>query len=122
MPEKKSKGGRPRINIDLKGAEKLASLHCTGEEIAGFFDINYDTLLKIIKREYKMGFSEWYKRYSAKGKVSLRRKQFEVAMSGNATMLVWMGKQVLEQSDKTEEKIDSSAEILKKIIEKLPGA
>ena len=118
----KTKMGRPRIEIDYQSAEKLASLHCTGEEIAAFLGVDYKTLERAIRRDLKLTFGEWYKRHSAKGKVSLRRKQFEVAMSGNATMLVWMGKQVLEQSDKTEEKIDSSAEILKKIIEKLPGA
>ena len=34
------------------------------------------------------------------GKASLRRKQYEVAMGGNCTMLVWLGKQYLGQTDK----------------------
>jgi hypothetical protein len=29
----------------------------------------------------------------------LRRKQIEVAMKGNAVMLIWLGKQILSQSD-----------------------
>jgi hypothetical protein len=31
---------------------------------------------------------------------SVRRKQFELAMAGNPTMLVWLGKQYLGQHDK----------------------
>lgn len=123
MTEKKPKRGRPRINIDLKDAEKLASLHCTGEEIAGFFDINYDTLLKIIKREYKMNFSDWYKRYSANGKISLRRKQYEVALSGNCSMLIWLGKQLLEQREqKTPIEEETTAEDLLRLSDLLRKA
>ena len=36
------------------------------------------------------------------GFVSLRRKQYELAMAGNATMLIFLGKQYLGQSDKRE--------------------
>ena len=32
--------------------------------------------------------------------MSLRRKQYSTAMEGNATMLVWLGKNWLSQSDK----------------------
>ena len=35
-------------------------------------------------------------------KNSLREKQYDVAMSGNVSMLIWLGKQVLGQSDKQE--------------------
>ena len=31
--------------------------------------------------------------------MKLRRKQIEVAMSGNHTMLIWLGKNMLGQSD-----------------------
>ena len=34
--------------------------------------------------------------------MSLRRKQFETALAGNVTMMVWLGKQYLGQKDKTE--------------------
>ena len=33
------------------------------------------------------------------GKVSLRRAQIKLAESGNATMLIWLGKQLLNQRD-----------------------
>lgn len=40
---------------------------------------------------YKKGFADLKK--------SLRRKQIERAESGNATMLIWLGKQLLGQRD-----------------------
>ena len=35
-------------------------------------------------------------------KVSLRRQQIELAKTGNPTMLIWLGKQLLEQRDKAD--------------------
>ena len=34
--------------------------------------------------------------------MSLRRMQFEKAQTGNTTMLIWLGKQMLGQKDKIE--------------------
>ena len=35
-------------------------------------------------------------------KIELRKKQFEVAMTGDCKMLIWLGKQYLDQKDKPE--------------------
>lgn len=35
-----------------------------------------------------------------KGRMSLRRKQWQAVENGNTTMLVWLGKQYLRQKDK----------------------
>jgi hypothetical protein len=40
-----------------------------------------------------------------KGRVALRSKQFELALAGNPTMLIWLGKQVLGQRDKIDQEI-----------------
>jgi hypothetical protein len=55
-----------------------------------------------IKETYNEGFSEYIKRFSLNGKTSLRRYQWKLAESGNATMLIWLGKQYLDQADKQE--------------------
>jgi hypothetical protein len=91
--------GRPLKHIDQVQFEKLCSILCTLEDIAGFFDCSPDTIENWCKKTYKETFSETYKRKSAVGRVSLRRKQFEIAMTGNTTMLVWLGKQQLGQRD-----------------------
>lgn len=46
-----------------------------------------------------MLFSDVYKKYSAKGKISLRRYQFQQAEKSTA-MAIWLGKQYLGQTEK----------------------
>lgn len=96
------KMARPKIKIDWEAVSKLCGLHCTGEEIAGFLEVSYDTLERACKRENKLSFAEYYGQKSAKGNISLRRKQHEVAMAGNPRMLIWLGKQYLGQTDRQE--------------------
>lgn len=97
-----AKAGRPQKDFDKKDFENLCGLMCTQSEICTFFNTTDKTLVKWCKRTYKMDFSECFKRFSGKGKISLRRKQFEVAMRGNTPMLIWLGKQYLGQTDKVE--------------------
>lgn len=107
----KNKGGRPKKEIDYNLVENLCKLQCTGEEIASALNIDYKTLNLRINDKYKMGFSQYYKKASAGGKMSLRRKQMEVAMSGNVSMLIWLGKQYLGQSDHQEINVADLPEI-----------
>jgi len=95
--------GRPRIEIDWKEFDKLCGMQCTLVEIAGWFDCSEDTIERRVKEEYGITFAEHYRKRSSKGKISLRRRQLEVAMSGNPTMLIWLGKQMLNQKDRHEE-------------------
>jgi len=77
---------------------KLAALGCTIEEMAEWFQVNRETL--------KYNFSEYIEKGRAQLKYRLRRAQIQTALSGNPTMLVWLGKNILGQSDNP---IDSSA-------------
>jgi len=97
-----NKTGRPEKEIDFDTVDKLCALQCTGEEIASFLGIDYDTLNKIIKKEYKMSFSEYFQQKRNRGKVSLRRMQWATAESGNVTMQIWLGKNLLNQTDRQE--------------------
>lgn len=97
-----NKDGRPIKKIDFDLVERLAEIQCTGEEIAGVLNIDYDTLCSRIEEKYNQSFSEYHEDKKGKGKSSLRRLQWKGAKSGNATMLVWLGKQYLGQKDKNE--------------------
>ena len=106
--------GRPAIEIDWAKVEELCSLQCTQEEIAAELGICADTLQNACKRDHSSDFSAYFGQKRKKGFVSLRRKQYEVATSGNPTMLIWLGKQHLNQSDKVENtvKTDRLDEVL----------
>jgi len=103
MPqEAKNKGGRPRKKIDYRQLEELCRIQCTGEECAAVLGIDYDTLNIALKRDGHGGFSEYIKSKSGYGKASLRRLQWKSAQAGNVSMLIWLGKQYLGQTDKQE--------------------
>jgi hypothetical protein len=99
-----AKGGRPLTELNYDKLEAMCKIFATGEECAGVLGIDYDTLNRRLKEEGLGGFTDYYKKHSSHGKVSLRRAQMKLALEGNATMLIWEGKQVLGQSDKIEEK------------------
>ena len=77
---------------------KLAAMGCSDSEIARWFDLSESTL--------KYNFSDIIAKGREQLKQSLRRSQIRLAMSGNATMLIWLGKNILGQSDNP---VDSEA-------------
>jgi len=117
----KNKGGGQIKEIDYKKLDAMCAIHCTGEECAAILNIDYDTLNAGLKRDGNKGFSEYFKLKGAGGKMSLRRKQYDQAMSGNSTMLIWLGKQWLNQSDKNEE-LNKETGIIKKVQIEVIGA
>lgn len=92
-PKKKGAGGRPKKEIDYALVEKLAHIHCTQEEIAEVLSVSVKTLQR------NKEFCRIYKKGISSGKMSLRRQQWEAVERGNTTMLIWLGKQYLEQRD-----------------------
>lgn len=99
---KEKRRGRPRIDIDWKAFDALCKLQCTRDEIAGFFEVSPDTISRAVKRTYGVDFAAYRDLKGAAGRVSLRRAQYQLALAGNATMLIWLGKQWLAQRDRTE--------------------
>jgi len=85
---------RPRKAIDEKQVLNLARVGCAVTEIAALVGCSPDTLQRRFAAVIKEGFEH--------RNASLRRKQFEAAMKGNTTMLIWLGKQYLGQRDKQE--------------------
>lgn len=88
---------RPRKKIDPTQVEKLAAIQCSYSEMAAVLDCNESTLTRRFAQAIKKG--------REMGRMSMKRKQYEVGMTGNVTMLIWLGKQHLGQSDKREEDI-----------------
>src|SRR5687768_8357987 len=92
----RERAGRRPVRIDLVELEKLCALQCTDEEIAAWFGVSAKT---IAKRRKQPKFAEVMERGRAKGRVSVRRAQMKLLEAGNATMGVWIGKNVLGQRD-----------------------
>lgn len=90
----RAKPGPKPIAIDEKLVEKLATIMCTMKEIGAVIGCSVDTL--------ERRFAEIIEKGRENGKMSLKRKQYEIAMGGNVTMLIWLGKQHLGQTNKEE--------------------
>ena len=110
--------GRPRKEIDEKTFKNLCAIQCTEQEIAGIFECDPDTVNAWCKRTFGQTFSDTYKMYSDQGKASLRRMQMKLAEK-NAAMAIFLGKNMLGQTDKVEqtvmevEDLSSLADMLK---------
>jgi len=107
-PEDLQKRGRKPIEIDYAKAEKLAAIMCTQSEIASVLGVSLALL------EHDPEFIRIHKKGMEQGKASLRRMQYGAASNGNATMLIWLGKQHLGQRDKQD--VEYSGEVEQTVI------
>lgn len=105
--QKKNKGGRPRVPVDVSLVDQLCIIQCTGEEVAAVLGIDYDALNRALKRQTGKGFADYFASKAPSGRMSLRRVQWQAAMAGDRTMLVWLGKNVLGQLDRQDHRIDA---------------
>ena len=86
---------RPKLKIDPKLVQDLAVLGCKTSEIALVVGCSPDTLDGRFSAELTKGRENL--------RISLRRWQLESAKKGNVAMLIWLGKQMLGQSEKVEQ-------------------
>jgi hypothetical protein len=84
-------GGRPELLIDAKVVAGMAYVAATTLEIAEFVGCSPDVL--------ERRFADVLRKKRTSMKLRLRRAQFRLAMEGNVTMLIWLGKQYLDQTD-----------------------
>ncbi len=96
--QNKKATGRPRAKIDLAQIKTLAQIQCTDYEIALVIGVSERTIERRKKADEK--FLLAYETGRAEGRTSLRKWQFEQAKAQNITMLIWLGKQYLGQTDK----------------------
>jgi hypothetical protein len=93
--------GRAKTVIPEEQVLELSKLHCTSKEMAEFFDVPLST------------FTDNFRDIITKGRLEtkqrLRAAQLKLALNGDRTMLIWLGKNILGQMDQpintTEDKV-----------------
>lgn len=102
---------RPRKEFDKKQFVDLVGLGCGAEEIAWWFrdengkSANIDTLSRWCKRTFGLSFHDYFKQNSAIAmKIKLRRNQLKLSET-SAAMAIFLGKNVLGQSDNPQKEI-----------------
>lgn len=86
--------------IDRELVYRLACMQCTTREIASIVGVSHTTIANKFKDLIEAGQNA--------GRKSLRRAQWEKALSGSDRMLVWLGKQYLDQKDQPDNGDDST--------------
>jgi hypothetical protein len=99
---------RPKVQIDWDRVGQMLEAGCSGVGIAGVLGIDEATLRKRCPKDLKISFSEFAQQKKAKGDDLLRLKQFDMAMKGDKTLLIWLGKQRLEQAERQDQKLEHS--------------
>lgn len=100
-PKKKPTDVRPlgkAFAIDLETLKGVAEIGGTLDEVAAVLRISKRTLQRYIDDDERIA-AAWGEGHGI-CKVTLRRVQWNLAIAGNPTMLVWLGKQILHQSER----------------------
>ena len=119
------KRGPVPFSPDWKQVDNLCGIHCTGSEIAAFFGVEYKTLERACKRDNDVKLGEYIAQKAMRGNISLRRSQWKAQESGNTAMLIFLGKNYLNQKDKSDVEIEAEkhnviADALTTLADKLP--
>lgn len=108
MPLSDEKGGPRPVEIDYDALRKLCGIQCTEAEAAAYLGVHVNTLAAAIQRDHGKTWKEYFEENRGAGLISLRRRQYERAMEGNPTMLIWLGKNWLGQTDQVQVQGDIS--------------
>ena len=100
--------GRKKIDIDWEQVDKWLEAGAKGTEVAAALGISFDTLSRRCLENNSADFAEYLRVKRECGNTKLRLKQQELAMEGDRGMLIWLGKNRLDQSDKKETKTEFS--------------
>lgn len=125
-PRRKKTVNQPKIRsprnkpIDWKKVENLIVHGCSGVQIAATLGMHPETLYDRCLKENKRHYSEYSHEFWEKGNAQLHAKQFQMAMKGDKTLMVWLGKNRLKQSDKIESTVDAKVEVSQKAFLEIP--
>lgn len=109
--------GRPKLldndSDTIQSFEALMGIpFVTAEAVAGVFKCSENTLVRWVKANYKTTFEALKQQKQSNIKLKLAGKQYELAMKGNVSLLIWLGKQWLGQSDKQEQTVTTNQPIM----------
>jgi len=86
--------------VSWEQVDSMLIAGCNGVECAAALGMHPDTLYKYCEREKKTTFSAYLQQKRAHGNGLLHAAQFHKAYKDkNPTMLIWLGKQRLDQKD-----------------------
>lgn len=106
--------GRPKADIDPRKVFELAKIGCTSEEIGTVLGCSRKTIHARFQDELDRGRDDM--------RTSLRRWQYMKAREGSVPMLIWLGKQYLEQREKADTTVREEVVTIERIEAAMPKA
>lgn len=95
--------GRPEKVIDWDRVDSLLIAGCLGTEVASYFDMHPNTFYDKVLEKKGICFTEYSAKKKQTGESLLREQQYAKAIGaskeGDNTLLIWLGKQRLNQSE-----------------------
>ena len=109
---------RPPKDLDLDMLERLAAVSLSQDEIGAIMGMTSRTIRRKLSssKMARAAYDRGYERCTA----SLKRKLVEMAMDGQPTMLVWLGKQHLGQRDESRVQAQVDANVTTKTVDVPP--
>lgn len=83
--------GRPKLALDARAVEEMAGKGASNREIADILGCDDKTIAN--------RFSAILRKKRAERRITIREAQFKAAREGNSALLIWLGKQELDQRD-----------------------
>ena len=92
---------KPLSEEDFQRLLNMVRIQCTLSECCSILGMSDTTLNRRLKERGEDNFEAFYRRHNDEGRMSLRRMQWQSAENGNPSLLIWLGKQYLNQRDKS---------------------
>lgn len=116
-PRKKTGAmGSPAFIFDARQVEIFGMYRATQETMAEYYGVSIDTIARRMK-DQDSDFCKAYKKGSGLCLMRLREAQVKKALTGDSTMLIWLGKVLLGQRETLKNEIDVTQPI-KLIVDK----
>lgn len=94
------KACRPRIPINWEQVDKYLEAGANGVQIAAVLGMHVETFYDRCLLEKNTNFTNYRSEKLERGNSKLLGKQFKLALDGDRAMLIWLGKNRLNQSDR----------------------
>lgn len=104
------------ITIDWNKVDRLLECGNDGIRVAANLGVHPNTLYNACVRDKGVSFCDYLAEKRQRGVSHLLAKQYEVAMKGNTTMLIWVGKQMAGQTDSDKNKESVNEKLLTDLI------
>ena len=110
--KKKSNAGRKKFVIDWDKVDNSLRAGSNGVQVAAMLGVHPETLYDRCQEDKKTNFSEYLQQKRQEGNDVLFGLQYKLAKEGDRGMLIWLGKNRLDQSDKKEIKQHNTGSLI----------